>query len=179
MKKKPRAFWTFSTVWGKSLLRFSFGFIGGIFLGFRRRRKRKSSRKKRAEVGTPFLPTNQRKSTSIFYQNFCEAKIKRIPTGIHKTFAGAKIKLASAKLANKTKVLLHRTAVQWYLPSASGIALWAVVCLCIAQTLLQGRGVRRPCICWCGENLRGRNDTWVVPYKIFSGRNNRRWFQDG
>ena len=69
-------------------------------------------------------------------KTFAKAKIKRIPTGIHKTFAGAKIKLASAKLTNKTKVLLHRTAVQWYLPSASGIAPWAVVCLCIAQTLL-------------------------------------------
>ena len=27
------------------------------------------------------------------FRNFCEAKIKRIPTGIHKTFAEAKIKL--------------------------------------------------------------------------------------
>ena len=45
-----------------------------------------------------------------------------------KTFAGAKIKLASAKLTNKTKVLLHRTAVQvafafdkWYCPTGSGM----------------------------------------------------------
>ena len=38
---------------------------------------------------------------AIFHRNFCEAKIKRIPTGIHKTFADAKIKLASRSLQIK------------------------------------------------------------------------------
>jgi hypothetical protein len=58
-----------------------------------------------------------------FSSKTLQSKIKRIPRGIHKTFAEAKIKLASGCLQIKQSVialqavLLH-LAVQWYLPSS-------------------------------------------------------------
>ena len=62
-------------------------------------------------VGRAVLANKSKKIVLRFSTNtFAKQKIKRIPTGIHKTFAGAKIKLASEKLANKTMVLLRLAA---------------------------------------------------------------------
>ena len=44
-------------------------------------------------------------------KNFYEAKIKRIPPGIHKTFAGAKIKLASCSLQIKLGFIALRAVL--------------------------------------------------------------------